>query len=33
MFVFFSDRLGCGGSVALSIVLTLILIAVLRILA
>ena len=30
MFVFFSDRLGCAGSLMLSVVLTLILIVVVR---
>ncbi len=32
MFVFFSNRLGCLGSLALSVVLTLVLIAILNLL-
>ena len=30
MFVFFSNRLGCGGSLLLSIVVTLVLLALMR---
>lgn len=32
MFVFFSNRLGCAGSLLLSLVLTLVLLAILRLL-
>ena len=33
MFVFFSNRLGCAGSIILSLVLTVVLIAILNLLA